>query len=1014
VVFAARANQASFQWPLSSITYDTVTTGAYTDISDSLTLLFGSTAGASDLGISRIRLAPTSTVLSFGLSSQGTRLGEVNPVDNCYLTVINERRIFSKPPYIADDGTVYLDGDVAYVDQNDEPAPCSNCGPPFAATIDPTSSKITVTLDGTTSFATAPGATITDYLWDLGAGATITVGSTSTSTVTVQYTAGFRYARLQVTDSLGSTHNSYVPILAINPAADPTVDAFQITRHTIKPDGQELELRLLENVSVGSWPDGGLLIIMEKEPTGPTDRSNILFWGWGDTEEAEIDSEQTGVLKDTTIRCLDVAARLRQLPGYSQVLTHKPTPTQWAEVNEPTLDFMIYWLLYYQSTALAVADFTWSGTSTAYSFPELIADGSNLWDQVDRKAQTMLPDRRLVCNRRGQIAVESDPLIMEVASRPLTTQAHLAPEFYQSIRFTQQTRPTVSRLRAGAILASNTIVEGLQAIAPGPTPSQGEREISSQENIAASQNALNAAIGHRYARLNAPQGLFTVTMVDSDNSAYDPARMDWVELTIDAAQAAQRGLTFTQARCLLHQLDVRYQYGPGGTVRTNTLRLERETVGIPAVTVVPEVADPPDVDDYIPPPYVPDPAFDNGLPVDQNVVGTIDRRGYIWTCTDFTTATPPTWSRNTSASAAASFSTGSLLSFVIDPFSPGYRGLGSAINGFAVSTTDIYRVTDLFGTPAFTSLHTLAISATSASEMATIACSFGRYEAVEADNPWLICAYHVATGSNPLRTYVVYSRDGGATWSSAIDVSTFTRTAIQEEISRPAVWMSPRTPGLAYVGAWTATGADPDGGLYVTTDWGATWSAATAIDDGGIGMGIGFSMHVPWTDNADEAIAYYGGFDRTSNIFNYSLWRSVAGTATGISPVDGGDTYGPARGLFSVRTLDTDRQHVLLAGVTDDVDDIPVGVSGSDAYSAIWKSSDAGATWTRVTSDVLATGANDAVMQVAFSADSENHFYAWGLSGTLLYTEDGSTMLDKSPVSPISSGLEFLAIFGGS
>jgi hypothetical protein len=36
------------------------------------------------------------------------------------------------------------------------------------------------------------------------------------------------------------------------------------------------------------------------------------------------------------------------------------------------------------------------------------------------------------------------------------------------------------------------------------------------------------------------------------------------------------------------------------------------------------------------------------------------------------------------------------------------------------------------------------------------------------------------------------------------------------------------------------------------------------------------------------------------------------------------------------------------------------------------------------------------------------------LSGTLLYTEDGSTMLDKSPVSPISSGLEFLAIFGGS
>jgi len=934
--------------------------------------------------------------------------------DNDWITVIDEMRVFSKPPYIDADGVTYMDGSIGYTDQNVNSIPVANAGPPFADEIDSGSGVITVSLSATDSFATAVGETITGYLWDVADGSIVT-GTSTDDEIDAEFPAGFRYVRLTVTDSNGRSHNAYVPVLAIDPDDDPTVKAFQITRHTITAEGQELDIRLLENVSTSAFLPGGFLMVIDGLPLDGSDRDNVLFWGWADDEEAQIEAEETGLLRDTTIHCLDVAGRLKQLPGYSQVLTHVASPSKWAEMNEPNLDRFFHFLMYWQSTALAVADFVWSGTSTAYAFAELFADGSNLWDQVARKAQSMLPDRRLTTNRRGQIKVLPDPLIAQVGSRPLTAQAELTIADWQAISFTEQRRPRVSWLRANALQASNSTITPLFAIAPGTSPGQGQAESSLAENIAVSQTTLNQAAGHHYARLNAPQGLFTLTLPKSQNEAFDPARMDWVVLTITAEVAAQRGLTVGASNFLLHQLDVRYQYGRGGIVRTNTLRLERETVGIPAVTYTPPAADPVDGDDPFTPVDTPDapPSFDGGLPVGMDVVGFIDRNGAIYTCPDFTTPGEPTWSRNTSAATAASITTGELRGFIVDPFSPGYRGTpGGDINGFVVTGGTIYKVTDMFGTPAYTSLHTLTTTATNSAELAQISCSFGRYESVEADNPWLICAYHAATGVDPMRVYVTYSRDGGATWSAEVDVSGDTRTQVKRELSRPSVWMSPRTPGLAYVGAWETTGSAPDGGLWRTVDWGATWAQVTDVDDQGIDMGLGFSLHIPWESNSDERIAFYGAFNSSGGVFNYGLWRSVAGTATDVSPVDGGKSYGPVRNQFGIRALDTDRQHMLLAGAADNTDDIALLDAGSAGVTALWKSSDGGDTWTRVTADVATETTDNCILQAAFSSDDHNTFYAWGNSGTIFYTEDGSTMDDKSPVS-LASGAEILGIFGG-
>jgi hypothetical protein len=87
VVFAARVNQtftSKTRDMCVQVTFDGVTTGAYTDILPGMTVLFGTTAGGWDVGIARVRLAATSTLLKIGEMSDAY-------LDNDqYITVVRD------------------------------------------------------------------------------------------------------------------------------------------------------------------------------------------------------------------------------------------------------------------------------------------------------------------------------------------------------------------------------------------------------------------------------------------------------------------------------------------------------------------------------------------------------------------------------------------------------------------------------------------------------------------------------------------------------------------------------------------------------------------------------------------------------------------------------------------------------------------------------------------------------------------------------------------------------------
>lgn len=614
IVFAARINQATIAYPLLDITFDGVTTGAYTDIVPGMTVVFGSTPGASDLGRQRIRKWATSDTLYIGRSSQGVRDGEVDVEDDAYISVWNDYRVWGKIPFsVVDDSggsttvTWYKDGDFEVGTWTTDLPPVSNIGPGVIATIDG-SDIITVDFDGTNSLAMSDGVSITGYEWDVVDGSIIT-GTSASSAITATFPAGFRWVSLKVTDSNGRTHTSYAPVVARDPDDDICIDAFEITRHQITQQGQTMSVRVLEDIDIDTYPDGTLVMVADDEPASAADRGNMLFIGWHQSDPAAMQGGRTGNLREVTLNCVDAAGRLDTLPGFSQSLRAEASPTSWTEMVAPNIDKYIHYLLYWHSSVFAVADWTPSGTGGDFPFVEIGSENQSLLQQVQWICESLTPDYKLTCNTLGQLRVIVDPMLQDSGDRTATVQKFLSEYDYTDIRYTQQHVPRMHWLYVGALralseLPTNDAGEPYWPLffsrAPGDSPGQGVMSQKKSEKLARTQADLNSYAGHQYARDNALQKPFGITLTGSDDYDIEPADMTWVTVSLGADYAAQRGLNFAVERGLPLEVNIRYDARREGLVRTIELTWERETEGTPAVTVVQPESDYTAPDDLTP------------------------------------------------------------------------------------------------------------------------------------------------------------------------------------------------------------------------------------------------------------------------------------------------------------------------------------------------------------------------------------------------------------------------------
>lgn len=657
-IFKARVNMTTITYPISELTYDGVTLGAFADIQFDATLLLGTEEGSDDLGRVRVTKPADVDTIFIARSGKGYEDGTLVIQNDAYITVLDDYRVWAKIPYFQTDEDVtivdFKDGDIEVgLYTSDEIPPVSNCGPGTAGTIDSDTDLLTVQFprDGIdVSFIIADGASISTYAWDVKDG-TITVGTSASAVITATFPAGFRWVALTITDSNGISHTSRCPVLAIDPANDPTFKAFGV-KQSFEKKGSTLSLEIFDEINRDEYLDGTLVMFWVDEAADPGDRDHMRFIGWLDKENHTVSRGRTGLQKGTSLTAIDVCGRLSILPGFPQALTRDEEAEQWSLMPGLDMQKALHYLLLWHSTALSVADFTLPSYLTSYTSMRLDSGAASLFDQVDGQAQKVVPDHYLTCNCQGQMNVRRDWRLDDTIDRPIVADVVDVGE-WNELTYEYSRHPKYHVLRSAAIGVSEdwVIIDDEEtlplffSIAPSDSSafSQGSTEMTQNEGLALDQEGLNKAEGHRFALINSRFGNFS--WKDPSGTGFylwEPALMNRVQLNFSSTLAPYRGLPFLYALGMCQSLNVDYARSKYGTSIKPSVTWTKEEEGFPALTYDPEGNETTPVEEIIG--FTP-PDFDDDIVFGGNITGYI-----LWGGTEVyrtwdLEGVSPTWER---------------------------------------------------------------------------------------------------------------------------------------------------------------------------------------------------------------------------------------------------------------------------------------------------------------------------------------------------------------------------------
>jgi hypothetical protein len=962
IVYQGLVNQAAaFTYPIVDPIPVDNETGTAADVKQDMLITFGTTAGGDDLGRTRV-MGITGTTVSVPRISQGTVDGTVKLSDNVHFTIWDTFPPAPRIPFFEETfQEFYKDGIRVFVAAL---PPLANIGySNIYADLVNASDKLVLTIDSTDSFSPI-GGTLT-RLWDVEDG-TITSGSASSAAITVEFPIGRRWISLLLSDTTNSRSTIRYLLVVACKVGDatyaPITDAKAGTL-TQTVEGLRQSFTFGQDIAASTYIDGAAVCYFQREFYGSTedalhDSTVVKFAGWHRTDPARLQAQATHEFTEVTLDCIDTAGVLAQQPGFPQTIESEASPIRWEQMASPNLDKFLVYLWLYHSTASNNADFTWSATTTTYPFVRLNALGNSMYGQIDGRARAI--GYRLLSNAKGRCKVKKDPMLFDSGSRDSTNVISLTEADIVSIVYTHQRPPRSHWNRGNAIIASSSAVNAVFCIAPGVVPSWGVSASEIGENLVASQTELNARVGHAYQRENAPETYVEVELLHAGDLGLEP--LDFIRITLSSTYAAQRGLTWTTQRFMVVAINTDFE-PTYGTKRVR-LTLEKEIFGTPAETVIPPDNPFPEiitVTDLYPP--------DDTVAAGDFPLAAIGTDGLLYTTTDFgvpSSAGGPDW---TSTNLGL---TGDPVAFLSDPFSPGFVSTG-AINGWIVTTSRIYRITDIFGTVGVASQFTFRAAITGAG---------GRsLDASFSVQNWLAVSSYYAVDSavGDRGVWTTYTTDG-STWATEQQLSSTTSNFFKQA---PGLYVSSKTAGRAYTTIMTgASGSGPTSAGRQTSDYGLNWSALSSPNLAGINLAM--DIHVPYHDNASETIAYFSLRDQVTAV--QKLFRVSGTTQTDITPVVAGKSYTMHQlGKGALATNPTNRQRVVLCSNHND------DLSGSPSHYGVFVSQDAGDSWT------LIDGGDGTQKYAHGSITDDNTIYVWGFDGRVGYATDFATIDERGP-----------------
>lgn len=612
-VATAQINQVSFSVPLGQVTVDNTSADWLTEVREGLTAWIGTTAGARDIGVYLVRKVPTSTILYLMEIPTGDPglLALRQPkalINDAYITIKKAPNIWSVFPRInflgGTEAEFFKKFDLAYVDQNETGGAVPgivNIGEHVSIYV---GDGNTYTDTRSTSITLFDG-TVSARLWTYDSAGSVVSGSTSSSSIGIEYPPGNYVISCKVTTSGGAIIEVDRYIWVYDDSTNPVTEV-QVLNQTITEEGCSFSAEFIE-----ALPDdilaGAMVVLWEQTNSTAIASATTHAVGFIDRIDGDV-REGVGVATLNVISPLNLMEKVR---GFSLRLEAVGlSPTYWGEVSASlsTLDFFIFHVLYWHTTLLRLFDFSTSGRNRT-KFIWKANQGT--WLQAVNTAAE-LDDCKLTQDSHGNLYIRRDPQMMTVSEKNAVVVRMTITEddiVQDSLRIERVLRPSTGKVMGYGLSTHTTYdtVIGCASIATGGTGGQGTGEV--RIDRLASSAELLVLSGNMLAKSNNPFPTIAWDMM-TNYLVIEPALRYFLlmDVTSPLMLPTQEALDFN---VIPLEVNIRYQSDPEtGTYRSSvSVTATADTNGNSA----PGIDDPITARDGLDV-YIPDLGL-NGLPI---------------------------------------------------------------------------------------------------------------------------------------------------------------------------------------------------------------------------------------------------------------------------------------------------------------------------------------------------------------------------------------------------------------
>jgi hypothetical protein len=501
-IFKAQVNNASAAKGDRTITFDTVTLGAYTAIENGMTMFVGSSPGGQEIGKVRVKSA-TSTQIVVSENS------DIYWRDNLFLTVFRFHELWPVFPRIIlnpsnnNDVIFYKDYDIVYSNQNSILGTFVNAGPHRAADLDPASGQARIYYSSTGSYNML-GSSLT-YSWFFE-GAMVT-GSTSIEPGYVTYnTPGHYETRLTINGSAGESDTTYRYVSIYN-VANPPIQRWQVDSVQGSRDegGYTASFKVFEIIPI---QEHAIVVLFAENYYGDTlsnlggnavNAGDIFYVGYVDKDSIEYDYEHSEV----SFSASSITDMMKKSSGFSVSVKSVTTPTKWYELLDMDSRRALYHYLRWHTTALSIADFQFLGTD--YKIQYFDSDRESMFDAINNYMQNAMLGK-VVSDRQSKAWIEVDARayinptgsftpIMDITARDWMGTPNIEERLTDEIAYLEYGGVAYSGINTGTFSA-------IIGSAPGEAPGF-YGGMDSHEGLALlDQSQLNQLVGNVFANKN--------------------------------------------------------------------------------------------------------------------------------------------------------------------------------------------------------------------------------------------------------------------------------------------------------------------------------------------------------------------------------------------------------------------------------------------------------------------------------------------------------------------------------